>query len=472
MDEEKEDIILSMRKHRVSINVSVLFLLLGGILGAGAIVFAVASLSSLYRHTLPPVMNLPEYQHLGQMITARLSDIAHAEADLRNTANIEGILKPYSDNVFIDNVLVCDPKGQTVYYQMYGGETERAEAMAHLRDCGLQDEAAWDESRLTEKSDLLLLCYKGAVRNKKGDTIGMVIYSRSIPPIPEKLAAGRQRMLTDGLLALGALAAALFIVLFTAFRLVRRNTAARLKNERLAALNTIATGLAHEIRNPLNAIALTSQYLQKLMRPKQERSDQAICDTHSEIEKNLGVFHEEINSVKRIINDFLDSIRPVRLQKGETTLRTMLEHVAMVFEQELSNHSVTLKMNMTDGEVRMFVDRAKMQQVFSNLIKNSMEAMEKGGALTITAGAKRDMAEVRFADTGPGVPAAKIPLIFEPYFTTKKGGQGLGLAISRNIIEAHGGTIAVEPHAGAGAVFTVTVPLFPTEADAAENTLS
>lgn len=316
------------------------------------------------------------------------------------------------------------------------------------------------------------MCYKGGVRDDKGEIIGMVVYSRSIRPISEKLAAGRSRMLTSGLLSLAALAVALLVILFTAFKLVRRNTSARLRNERLAALNTIATGLAHEIRNPLNAIALTSQYLQKLLRLKQEQGDRVICGTHSEVEKNLGVFHEELSSIKNIINDFLDSIRPIKLQKEETTLRTMLEHVASVFGQELSNHLVTLKMNMTDGEVKMFVDRAKIQQVFSNLIKNSMEAMEGGGSLTITAGAKRNMAEVHFSDTGPGVPPDRLPRIFEPYFTTKTGGQGLGLPISRNIIEAHGGTITVESHPGAGAVFTVSVPLFSPDNDETENTRS
>ena len=457
----KAPLVANVRRTRIrATSASIVILLLGSVIGVGAMVFAVFAVHSLYHHGLFPELQEPQTIPLTSMLNHLKANI-HDEADLQDKAKVAAAVEKDVSGVFIKNLLIVDSTGKPVYVA-HNGPGDGAEVENMLADVNqsriLKDNpnGALDAFE-GEKSDIV--CRRRPIYGSDGKLIGAFVLHRALYPVPEKLAALQQRFFVFAAIVVGALIMALCLVITSAMGLMRKNTAIATKAERMQTLGTFASGLAHEIQNPLNSIALTSQYMKQLMRQKREKENDITCDVHEHVEKNLGVFHDEMTRIKAILQDFMNFARPIKLQKEPASLKELLENAAVVFETELKEKGIALDTKVDDGFTTT-LDKGRIQQVFVNLIKNAIESMgEKGGKLTITASRKGDRAEINFTDTGCGMKPEQMVHLFEPYFTTKQGGQGLGLPITRNIVESHGGKISATSAPGEGSTFTVNIPL-------------
>ncbi|MCG5056178.1 MAG: hypothetical protein KA712_24790 [Myxococcales bacterium] len=232
------------------------------------------------------------------------------------------------------------------------------------------------------------------------------------------------------------------------------------ERERLAALGQMAAGLAHEIRNPLGSIKGAAQYLLP-------SADQSIDPSSREF---LNIIVEEVDRLNKTVSQFLDYARPYRGEQQPLDVNQILRKTLTLIEKEEGASKVEISTNLADlPPVR--ADAEQLRQVFLNLMLNALQAMPSGGKLHVSTtlrratrrGAAAAFFEVRFKDTGAGIPPENLKDLFVPFFTTKDQGTGLGLPISQRIIENHGGTIEVRSRVGVGSTFTV---LLPVEADA------
>jgi len=241
------------------------------------------------------------------------------------------------------------------------------------------------------------------------------------------------------------------------------------ERDRLAALGEMAAGLAHEIRNPLGAIKGAAQLL--------ITADQKPVGSATESAELLEIIVEEANRLNNVVTRFLDyarSERPGREGAGKVDLNAILRKTESLLRQELSRSisvpasglgSTELRVRLDDMLPQIAGDPESLMQVFLNLGQNALQAMPDGGTLEILTTRRRrsrlgygQFAEVRFRDTGIGIPRDKLKKLFIPFYTTKQKGTGLGLAISHRIVNQHGGTIEVRSTLGQGSTFSVFLP--------------
>lgn len=234
------------------------------------------------------------------------------------------------------------------------------------------------------------------------------------------------------------------------------------ERDRLAALGQMAAGLAHEIRNPLGSIKGAAQFLQPA---GQQPPDPA------GLREFLGIIVEEVDRLNKIVSQFLDYARPYRGDQTPLDINDVVRKTLHLLESKEGHAHVEIVTNFLEGLPQVRADAQQLRQVFLNLSLNAIEAMPTSGRLQVSTGLRRStrrgaaaaFLEVRFRDTGVGIPPGDQRNLFIPFFTTKEKGTGLGLPISQRIIENHGGTIEVRSQPGTGSTFTV---LLPVEADA------
>lgn len=227
------------------------------------------------------------------------------------------------------------------------------------------------------------------------------------------------------------------------------------RKEWLASLGEMSAGMAHEIRNPLGALAGAMQMLRK---------DLQTDDTNQRL---MEIAVREATRLNTIITEFLQYARPPALNLAEYDLNKVLAEILDLLQHEArSRTNITLEAVPCPEALPAQVDQDQMKQVFWNLAVNAFDAMPKGGQLSIgtgcrkvdAAGRKVEVVEVSFQDTGEGIPKKHLDKIFLPFFTTKKRGSGLGLAAAHRIVDLHGGWIKVESHEGQGTRFGVCLP--------------
>ncbi len=221
--------------------------------------------------------------------------------------------------------------------------------------------------------------------------------------------------------------------------------------ESLAALTTLAAGVAHEINNPLGSISIRIQLLEKLLKsPEPDRISMG---------KHLDVVKQEMERLKQIVVDFLFAVRPMDIQLLSENPGPIIQQVADLVEPEAERMGIELKVQLAPELPKLLLDKRHIKQALLNLIKNAMAAMPRGGVLGIRAEHNEDELSIAISDTGTGIPEALLTKIFEPYFTTKKSGTGLGLTITFKIIKEHSGDISLESKEGEGSTFTIHLPV-------------
>jgi PAS domain S-box-containing protein len=218
-------------------------------------------------------------------------------------------------------------------------------------------------------------------------------------------------------------------------------------SERMAALARVTAGVAHEVKNPLNSMRLWLENLKESLPDRDALPRQAVA-----------VLDGEIDRLDSVVKRFLDFMRPQELHFEEARLADVLHEVADIARPQMLRSDVQLIKQLADLPP-VLVDRQLLKQALLNLIYNAIDAMPKGGTLTMSLDRRGEMAEIRIADTGRGIPPEQRSRIFQLFFTTRPGGSGIGLASAYKTIQLHDGAIDFESEEGRGTTFRIELPL-------------
>ncbi|MFQ5828949.1 MAG: nitrogen regulation protein NR(II) [Candidatus Methylomirabilia bacterium] len=221
--------------------------------------------------------------------------------------------------------------------------------------------------------------------------------------------------------------------------------------DKLAALGTLAAGVAHEVKNPLHSLTLNLHLLEKEFAASEHSAGEA--------KGYLDILRSEVQRIHRIVENFLRFSRPSVPEVKPLDLNALVERVLSLVAFEAADRGVTIETHFDSALGSVSGDEGQLAQVFLNLAINALQAMPSGGTLTVTTERQNGWAEVAVKDTGGGIREELLPHVFDPYFTTRPGGVGLGLAIAHRIVEGHQGTIDVESKVGAGTGIVVSLPL-------------
>ncbi len=238
------------------------------------------------------------------------------------------------------------------------------------------------------------------------------------------------------------------ILLFRDTSEIRRLQEEVERNRRLASLGSLAAGVAHEIRNPLSSIKGFATYFKE--RYRQNAEDGRIAD----------VMVNEVERLNRVIGQLLEFSRPVNVQRQDAALPERVRHALKVIEPDAARAGVEIRAEFAPGLPTVRIDPDRFHQVLLNLFLNAIQAMEGGGTLSAAAAPEgRGRVRITVSDTGKGIAPEDLGRIFDPYFTTRPTGTGLGMAIVQRIVEAHGGEIRVQSTPGQGTQVSVFLPL-------------
>ena len=261
------------------------------------------------------------------------------------------------------------------------------------------------------------------------------------------------------------------LLLITAFAgvwlLLRRAQALEVQAaeaERMAYIGTLASGLAHEIRNPLNSLNLNMQMLEE------EIDEHGSAPTGKRL---LSITRSEISRLERLVTDFLAYAKPRPLELEEIPAILLLERIPEVLAGEIQKRRARIDVHDRSGGARVRVDLGQMNQLLLNLAQNGLVAAaeaDRTPILELTAHRQGPWVQLRVADNGVGIPPEEQPRIFELFYSTRKGGTGLGLAIVDRIARAHGGSVSVESTPGNGTVMTIELPAVTTPEPVARTT--
>jgi len=222
------------------------------------------------------------------------------------------------------------------------------------------------------------------------------------------------------------------------------------REEKLAALGRLIAGVAHEIRNPLNALSIS---IQNLIRRLQNTRDPKTL-------KSLNIIREEISRLNELVENFLIYARPVDPKPSPVLLAPMIEKIREIFSAELTQRTIQLQIDFADisSTTSILVDEVRFQQVLMNIIRNSLEAMDDGGRIHVQTTRDNGHLVLRFRDSGPGFSEEVLSRALEPFHTTKERGTGLGLSLCDDIIRRHGWLFEVGNHPEGGAQVMIIIP--------------
>lgn len=226
----------------------------------------------------------------------------------------------------------------------------------------------------------------------------------------------------------------------------RKDTEALLRvQDKLAAVGKMAAGIAHEIRNPLTSMKGYAEFLQ-------------LDEESEERREYLDIILDEVDRVNSIVEDFLVLAKPKMVQLKEQNIVPVIQNVVSLLEFEARKKNVRIHFHSDQELIQVECDEDRLKQVFLNFIKNGIEAMPSGGDIFVKTLVEDNQVQISIQDTGVGIPEDKLAKIGEPFFTTKKNGNGLGLMVSFKIIENHHGKVYVESELNKGTTFSIVLP--------------
>lgn len=351
-------------------------------------------------------------------------------------------------NTIEDGVLVANSEGEIIYLnnavtQLFG--YDEVELMGKSVECLLPD-LDWDFLRAMDREGS-----QGLVRREFDLSYPkprfIRLYAAPLDGHPES-SAGMALILHDA-------------------TEVREQTYDVIESERIQALTLLAASVAHELGNPLNALSIHLQLIERELRKLQPSSGlvkldeyqiNEISDISAKLEKYVNVAKGEVGRLDYIVTQFLQAIRPARPNSKKNSLNDIVEETIELLRPEFNNRGQSLKLDLVEDLPLAFFDIGQIKQSLINLMKNSMQAMSTGGELMIKTGEAGDGIWVSLTDTGCGIPQEQIKQIFEPYYTTKEKGSGLGLMIVQRIVRDHDGRLELTSHGSKGATFRIWLP--------------
>ena len=234
------------------------------------------------------------------------------------------------------------------------------------------------------------------------------------------------------------------------------STEERIESEKLSSLLNLASGVAHEIGNPLNSINI---HLQLAMRRLKKLAEKLPGDGLIEgVRESVEICSSEVSRLDSIIENFLKALRPMSPAMADCDPIKPLAETLKTLDAELENLGISVAVNVDAPLPTVYADANLLKQLYFNILHNAMEAMDAGGDITVRALADDDFVKISFADTGCGIDEEGMSKLFQPYYTTKTDGHGLGMTIIQAIVRAHGGKIDVESGPERGTTITVSFP--------------
>lgn len=222
--------------------------------------------------------------------------------------------------------------------------------------------------------------------------------------------------------------------------------------ESLASLTNLAATVAHEIKNPLGSISIYIQLIRKAL-------NSCPSNTEQPLSKYLDIVDEEIERLNKIVVDFLFAVRPIRLEFAPLQLNELVRNLADFFGGEFAQAGILLDVALQNDLPLIQGDERFLRQMLINLVKNAMAATGSGGLVRLATSRQDEFVQLTVEDSGEGIPENLLQKIFEPYFTTKVDGTGLGLTMAYKVVKEHGGDIGVQSEQGRGTCFTIKLPV-------------
>ncbi|WEF27935.1 two-component system sensor histidine kinase ZraS [Klebsiella aerogenes] len=360
---------------------------------------------------------------------------------------------------------VTDENGKTIAHSDPRQVDKALYTPAQMRELGVGEQERWRRLAVPQPALEIYRQFR-PLNPTRCHHMGMMQRCRSVlaqPNVPQVIFIAFDSRVLDAAQARGQrnmvimLGAAALVVAATIlaqfwFRRYRRSRKqlleAMARKEKLVALGHLAAGVAHEIRNPLSSIKGLAKYFAERTPPGGEAQQLA------------QVMAKEADRLNRVVSELLELVRPAHLHYQPIDLNELIRHSLQLVSQDAQSRDIELQFTARPELTRIEADADRLNQVLLNLYLNAMQAIGRGGVISVSVSeADRQRVKIVVADSGKGMTAEELQAIFTPYFTTKADGTGLGLAVVQNIIEQHGGTIRAESQPGAGAIFTLWLPV-------------
>jgi PAS domain S-box-containing protein len=243
-----------------------------------------------------------------------------------------------------------------------------------------------------------------------------------------------------------------FVVILSDITIEKQSTQESMESERVSSILLLAAGVAHELGNPLNSITIHLQLMERQLAKLEQ------TPAHEKLAGSLEVCRNEVSRLDGIIKNFLEAIRPQIPDFQTLNLNELLEESLEFQSNELEDRGITVEIDTGAESPIVRADKQQIKQVFFNVTKNAMEAMQPGGVIRVKIQSDEERFYIRFGDSGSGIKHEDLSHVFQPYHTTKKGGTGLGLMIVQRIMREHGGQVGIDSKEGIGTLVTLEFP--------------